>query len=83
MIHLERLTWDNYDDVLKLKVAKEQKEYIVPNSDSLIHAFFAKQKQRISKMCRMQKKAAGKNRKASGSVLHLLANDDIMNLYVH
>ena len=41
MIHLERLTWDNYDDVLKLKVAKEQKEYIVPNSDSLIHAFFA------------------------------------------
>ena len=41
MIHMERLTWDNYDDVLNLKVAKEQKEYIVPNSDSLIHAFFA------------------------------------------
>ena len=41
MIRLEKLTWDNYDDVLKLKVTKEQKEYIVPNADSLIHAFFA------------------------------------------
>ena len=41
MIRLEKLTWDNYDDVLKLKVAKEQKEYMVPNSECLIQAFFA------------------------------------------
>ena len=41
MIRLEKLTWDNYDDVLKLKVAKEQKEYMVPNAECLIQAFFA------------------------------------------
>ncbi len=26
MIRLEKLTWDNYDDVLKLKVAKKQEK---------------------------------------------------------
>jgi len=41
MIRLEKLTWDNYDDVLKLKVAKEQKEYMAPNAECLIQAFFA------------------------------------------
>ena len=35
MIRLDKLTWDNYDDVLKLKVAKEQKEYMVPNAECL------------------------------------------------
>ena len=27
-IHLEKLTWDTVDDVLKLKVSKEQKEFV-------------------------------------------------------
>lgn len=40
-IRLEKLTWDTVDDVLKLRVAKEQKEYVAPNSDSLIDAYFA------------------------------------------
>ena len=40
-IHLEKLTWDTADDVLKLKVSKEQKEFVAKNSDSLIDAYFA------------------------------------------
>ena len=40
-IHLEKLTWDTVDDVLKLRVFKEQKEFVAPNSDSLIDAYFA------------------------------------------
>ncbi len=40
-IHLEKLTWDTADDVLKLRVAKEQKEFVASNSDSLIDAYFA------------------------------------------
>lgn len=40
-IHLEKLTWDTVDDVLKLRVAKEQKGYVAPNSDSMIDAYFA------------------------------------------
>ena len=39
-IHLEKLTWDDVDDVLKLKVAKEQKNFVASNSDSLIDAYF-------------------------------------------
>ena len=40
-IHLEKLTWDNVDDVLKLKVAKDQKDFVAGNSDSIIDAYFA------------------------------------------
>ena len=40
-IHLEKLTWDTVDDVLKLKVSKEQKEFVAPNRDSMIDAYFA------------------------------------------
>ena len=40
-ICLEKLTWDTVDDVLKLKVSKEQKEFVAPNRDSIIDAYFA------------------------------------------
>ena len=40
-IRLEKLTWDTVDDVLKLKVAKEQKTFVAKNSDSMIDAYFA------------------------------------------
>ena len=40
-IHLEKLIWDTVDDVLKLKVAKEQKSFVAPNRDSMIDAYFA------------------------------------------
>ena len=40
-IHIEKLTWDTVDDVLKLKVAKEQKGFVAPNRDSMIDAYFA------------------------------------------
>lgn len=39
-IHLEKLTWDTVDDVLKLRVSKEQKEFVAKNSDSIIDAYF-------------------------------------------
>lgn len=41
MIHLEKLLWDTCDDVLNLKVAKEQKSFVAPNRDSIIDAYFA------------------------------------------
>ena len=40
-IHLERVVWDNCDDVTKLHVKKEQKGFVAPNADSLIDAYFA------------------------------------------
>ncbi len=40
-IHLEKLTWDTVDDVLKLRVSKDQKEFVARNSDSIIDAYFA------------------------------------------
>ena len=41
MIHLEKVNWDNYKDVLKLKVTKEQEDFVADNDISLIHAFLA------------------------------------------
>ena len=38
---LEKLTWDTVDDVLKLRVSKEQKEFVASNRDSMIDAYFA------------------------------------------
>ena len=40
-IHIEKVTWDNIDGILKLKVAKDQKGYVASNSDSIIDAYFA------------------------------------------
>ena len=41
MIHLEKIGWDNYKDVLKLHVSKEQEDFVASNDISLIHAFLA------------------------------------------
>ena len=38
-IHLEKVNWDNYGKVLKLRVTKEQENYVAANDTSLIHAF--------------------------------------------
>ena len=38
-IHLEKISWDNYRKVLKLRVTKEQENYVASNNASLIHAF--------------------------------------------
>ena len=38
-IHLEKITWDNYQKVLKLRVTKEQENFVASNRASLIHAF--------------------------------------------
>ena len=38
-IHLEKISWDNYVKVLKLRVTKEQEDYVASNKASLIHAF--------------------------------------------
>ena len=40
-IHLEKVTWDTVDDIVKLKVAKEQKSFVAPNGDSIMDAYFA------------------------------------------
>ena len=41
MIHLEKIDWDNYESVLKLRVAKDQENFVASNKASLIHAFLA------------------------------------------
>lgn len=41
MVHIEKLTWDNVDDILKLKVKKEQKKFVASNRDSMIDAYFS------------------------------------------
>ena len=41
MIHLKKITWDDCDDIFKLKVAKEQKLFVAKNSESIIDAYFA------------------------------------------
>ena len=41
MIHLEKVNWDNYEDALKLKVTKEQEDFVADNDISLINAFFS------------------------------------------
>ena len=38
-IHLEKINRDNYSKVLKLRVTKEQEDYVASNKASLIHAF--------------------------------------------
>ena len=38
-IHLDKVTWDNYQKVLKLRVTKEQENFVASNKASLIHAF--------------------------------------------
>ena len=39
IIHLEKIDWDNYYKVTKLRVTKEQNNYVATNKASLIHAF--------------------------------------------
>ena len=39
--HLEKVNWDNYRDVLRLSVAKEQENFVASNEFSLIHAYLA------------------------------------------
>ena len=41
IIHLEKILWDEYDKITKLKVNKNQKTFVAPNADSLIDAYFA------------------------------------------
>lgn len=38
-IHLEKICWDNYQKVLKLRVSKEQRNFVASNKASLVHAF--------------------------------------------
>ena len=38
-IHLEKINWENYYRVIKLRVTKEQENYVALNRTSLIHAF--------------------------------------------
>ena len=40
-LHLEKVTWDNYDKICKLRVTKEQSNYVATNARSLIHAYIA------------------------------------------
>jgi len=38
-IHLEKVTFDNVDDIVRLRVAKDQRSYVAGNSSSLIDAY--------------------------------------------
>lgn len=38
-IHLEKVSWENYYKIIKLRVSKEQKHFVATNKTSLAHAF--------------------------------------------
>ncbi len=40
-LRFEKITWDNVDDILDLRVRKEQKEFVAANNDSIVHAWLA------------------------------------------
>ena len=40
-LHLEKITWDNYEKICRLRVTKEQNDYVATNTRSLIHAYIA------------------------------------------
>ena len=40
-VHLEKITWDNYSRITKLRVTKEQDDFVARNTNSLIHAYIA------------------------------------------
>lgn len=40
-IRLEKITWDNYDKICRLRVTKQQDHYVARNDRSLIHAYLA------------------------------------------
>ena len=40
-VHLEKITWDNYSKICRLRVTKEQDDYVARNEQSLIHAYIA------------------------------------------
>ena len=37
-IHLEKITWDNVDAIVRLQVNKEQRNFVASNKDSLVDA---------------------------------------------
>ena len=41
MIHLEKVTRDNVDDVIELRVARKQKDFLASNVESLADAYLA------------------------------------------
>ena len=40
-IHLEKVSWENYRKILKLRVTKEQGNFVATNKTSLVHAFLS------------------------------------------
>ena len=40
-IHLEKVTWDTAEEIEKLQDAKERKNFVAPNGDSIMDAYFA------------------------------------------
>ena len=40
-VHLEKITWDNYNKIINLKVTREQNSFVAKNARSLIHAYVA------------------------------------------
>ena len=69
-IHLEKVTWDNYYKVIKLRVSKEQKSFVANNKTSLAHAFLTS-----SKGCPVYAFAIYNNKKVVGFIQLVYDND--------
>lgn len=69
-IHLEKVTWDTYYKVIKLRVSKEQKKYVANNKTSLAHAFLTS-----SKGCPVYAFAIYNNNKVVGFIQLVYDND--------
>ena len=50
MIELEKLSYENYDECIQLKVAIDQKNFVADNATSIIHAYFELEKGKMIPM---------------------------------
>ena len=51
MIQLKRITWDNFNDVMKLKVKDDQSEFVAPIAYSLAQAYVGKTSNNLPPIC--------------------------------
>ena len=40
-LRFEKITWDNFEAIMNLRVNKEQRSFVARNKDSLVHAYLA------------------------------------------
>ena len=82
-IHLEKISWDNYYQVLKLKVTKEQDNYVASNKASLIHAFLEVSEGTPVYACKSGEVLSASNDSTYGNFIILQHENNMQSVYAH